>query len=328
MIKRGALVLFVVGMLSVAVSAQESTALNRGLELYRNGRWRDAIIALRQTSATANPLDAAEALYWIALSELASGDYEASLRDLDELARKKTSFSQSIEIPYQKGRVLYHLTRYEEAIQILKTYSDASGDDARKSASAYWIGECLYALGRFDEARAVFSLIVERFPESVKYEAAYYRVALIDQKGREMELLKLLKWSHEESLKTVEEYQKRERSYEQAIVAYQKRIADMLKDSRLADLENQAKQLNTRIAALEKDLNDANARADQALKKSEELAALLEGAKAESSRGGAAAVSAPPAQNEAQRFARLLAIKSDALELKDAITKRIAKDVK
>lgn len=326
--KRGALVLIAVGLLSVAVSAQESAALSRGMELYRAGRWRDAIIALRQTTATANSQDSAEALYWISLAELASGDYDAAFRDIEELIRKKTPFAQSAELPYQKGRVLYHLGRYDEAIQILKTYSDASADDGRKSASVYWIGECLYALGRFDEARSVFTLINEKYPESVKYEAAYYRVALIDQKGRETELLKLLKWSHEESLKTVEEYQKRERSYEQAIVAYQKRIADMLKDTRLADLENQAKQLNARISALEKDLSDANARAELSSKKNEELAALLEAAKAGTPKSDSIAVSAAPEKAEAQRLARLLTIKADALELKDTIMKRIAKDVK
>ena len=326
MIKRGALVLFAVGLLSVAASAQESAALSRGLELYRNGQWRDAIIAFRQTATAAAPQEAAEALYWIALSELATGDYEASLRDLDELNRKKATFSQSQEIPYQKGRILYHLTRYDEAIQILKAFSEASKDEAHKSAASYWIGECLYALGRFDEARSVFSLIVEHYQGSVKYEAAYYRVALIDQKNRETELLKLLKWSHEESLRTVEEYQKRERSYEQAIVAYQKRIADMLKDTRLADLENQAKQLNTRIASLEKDLNDAVARADQAGKKNEELTAMLEASKAGSTKVEPVAV--PASKLEAERLNRLLAVKADALEIKDAIMKRMAKDVK
>ncbi|MDR0877922.1 MAG: hypothetical protein LBN21_07700, partial [Treponema sp.] len=61
---------------------------------------------------------------------------------------------------------------------------------------------------------------------------------LVNQKKIEIELLALLKWSHEESLKTQEEYQKREKSYDQALIAYQKRIADMLKDTRLQDLES------------------------------------------------------------------------------------------
>jgi len=327
MIKRGAIVLFAACAFAAAVAAQTRSGLDDGLELYRSGRWRDAVIVLRQAAASASVQEAAEALYWIALSELAAGDYEAALRDMDELVRRRTPFSQSAEVPYQRGRLLYHIGRYDEAVQILKAYSDSVGDETRKSAAAYWIGECLYALGRFEEARAVFSLVVEKYPGSVKYEASYYRVALIDQKGRETELLKLLKWSHEESLKTVEEYQKRERSYEQAIVAYQKRIADMLKDTRLADLENQAKQLNARIAGLEKSLSDANAKAESFEKRAAELAVQLEAAKAGAARTEVV-VAAPAPVGDSERIARLLAIKSDALDLRDMIMKRITGAVK
>ncbi len=327
MIKRGAFAAIVLASVGAAAAALDSGALGIGLDLYRSGRWRDAIISLRQATSSESPQEAAEALYWIALAELATGDYEAALRDIDELGKKKTAFSQSAEVPYQRGRILYHLGRYDDAIQVLKAYSDTVADDARKSAALYWIGECLYALGRFDEARVAFSSLVEKYPDSVKYEASYYRVALIDQKGRETELLKLLKWSHEESLKTVEEYQKRERSYEQAIVAYQKRIADMLKDTRLADLENQARQLNTRIAVLEKELGDAKLRADQAGKRAEALSIQLEEARAAAKKGEALAVSAPPKTN-ADRIARLLAVKADALEIKDSLMKRISKDTK
>ncbi len=326
------MLLAAVGLLAAAASAQTGATLKDGLELYRGGRWRDAIISLRQTAASAGADVAAEAQYWIALAELASGDYEASLRDLEDLSAKKNAASFTAEIPYQKGRVLYHLGRYDEAIQMLKTYGDASVDAARKSASAYWIGECLYALGRFTEARAAFSLVVDRYPDSVKYEASYYRVSLIDQKGRETELLKLLKWSHEESLKTVEEYQKRERSYEQAIVAYQKRIADMLKDTRLADLEALAKKQNERIAALESRLSDASAKLEAAEKNSRDLAAQLEAAKLEAAQAAAAkpaaTVSAPAPTTDAGRVGRLLAIKADALDLRDSIMKRIAGDKK
>jgi type II secretory pathway component PulJ len=101
----------------------------------------------------------------------------------------------------------------------------------------------------------------------------------------------------------------------------------MLKDTRLADLENQARQLNGRIAALEKDLGDAVARADSSNKRAEALAVQLEEAKAAAKKSATVVVSAPPKTN-AERIARLLAIKSDALDIKDAIMKRVTKDSK
>jgi tetratricopeptide (TPR) repeat protein len=132
-------------------------------------------------------------------------------------------------------------------------------------AGLYWMGECLYSLGQLEAAQEFFLSIMNEFPYSVKYEAASYRVALISQKKIEAELLSILKWTHEESLKTVEEYQRRERSYDQAIIAYQKRIADMLKESRLADLETantdyqrRLVEAEARIVFLETRLRDSN----------------------------------------------------------------------
>jgi hypothetical protein len=55
-------------------------------------------------------------------------------------------------------------------------------------------------------------------------EAASYRLSLLEFKKREEELLRLLKWSHEEFLRTVEEYQRREKAYDQALTAYQQRV--------------------------------------------------------------------------------------------------------
>ena len=103
----------------------------------------------------------------------------------------------------------------------------------------YWVGECLFSVGRFEEARTLFSLVLDKYPQAIKREAAWYRISLVEQTGKEEELLKLLKMSHEESLKIIEDYQRREKTYEQAINAYQKRISDMIKDTRLGELEKQ-----------------------------------------------------------------------------------------
>ncbi len=89
----------------------------------------------------------------------------------------------------------------------------------------FWVGESLYALGKLDQALSVFRKVLRDYPASFKAEAAQYRVSLIELGRKEAELAKLLKWSHENSLKTIEEFQRRERAYEQAIETYQKRLA-------------------------------------------------------------------------------------------------------
>jgi TolA-binding protein len=281
-------------------ASQVSARLQGGIKLYGEGKWREAVIELRRAQAEAlSPEERAEALYWIGLAELSAGEYEAALRDMDELNRAAPSSPRRAELPYHKGRAYYYLGRYDEAVVLLKDYADrvGEGEDSRKSAALYWIGECLYALGQLDRARDIFILITEQYPQSAKFEASSYRIDLINQKKIEMELLALLKWSHEESLRTMEEYQRRERSYDQALIAYQKRIADMLKDTRLADLEN------------------ANANYRKQLAEAEERIRGLEAGLAERS-----AASPPAADTAIQGFD----LKNRALELRSELEKGAA----
>jgi TolA-binding protein len=244
--------------------------LQYGVSLYGKGLWPEAAAELRQSYSETNDLALkADALYWIAMAELAAGNYENSIRAMDELKRISPDNAKYADLPYHRGRACYYLGRYDEAITLFRAYTDSIGEDgsgeaARKPAAFYWMGECLYSMGQLDKAQDVFSLIVEQYPQSVKYEAASYRLALINQKKIEVELLSILKWTHEESLKTVEEYQRRERAYDQAIVAYQKKIAEMLRDSYLAELESsnadylrRLAEAEERVAALEQRLGEA-----------------------------------------------------------------------
>ncbi|MDR1058985.1 MAG: tetratricopeptide repeat protein [Treponema sp.] len=236
---------------------EAASRLQNGINLYGEGKWREAIIELRHAGALSAAADQrSEALYWIGLTELAAGEYEAALQDMEGLEKFNPHFASIGELAYHKGRALYYLGRFEEAILLLKSYNDALGEDgkngaSRRSAALYWIGECLYSMGFLQEASEVFLLVTEKYPQSAKFEAASYRIALIRQKKIEIELLGLLKWSHEESLRTMEEYQRREHSYDQALIAYQKRIADMLKDTRLSELETANAQYQKRLGEAE-----------------------------------------------------------------------------
>jgi TolA-binding protein len=235
--------------------------IQAGVDLYGQGKWEEAAKTLRPVAGRDSAVaQRCEALFWLSLSELAMGDYEGALRDMEDLEKSDPENRRIPELGYHKGRALFFSGSYNEAVILLKNYADSipgtpetlsPQDSSRKSAALYWVGECLYSMGLLDRAGEVFLLITESYPHSAKYEAASYRLALINQKKVETELLGLLKWSHEESLKTMEEYERRERSYDQALIAYQKRIADMLKDTRLADLEFSNARYREQLAAAE-----------------------------------------------------------------------------
>ncbi|MDR2021626.1 MAG: tetratricopeptide repeat protein [Treponema sp.] len=294
-----------------AAAAAQTGGLQYGIDLYGAGRWREAVIELRRAGA-ADPSVRSEALYWTALAELAAGEYEASLHDMETLEREDPRYSRTGELAYHKGRALFYLGRYDEAMVILRSYADGideyiTGGASRKAAALYWIGECLFALGQLDRALEIFTLITEQYAGSVKYEASAYRIALINQKKIEAELLAILRWSHEESLKTAEEYQRRERSYDQAIIAYQKRIAELLRDPRVAELER------------------ANADYQRQLSEAENRIASMVPAEEVPAEPPAAAPDPDPAipALPSDRIIRLLSLKAEALELANDLSRSL-----
>jgi tetratricopeptide (TPR) repeat protein len=236
-----------------------------GVSFYSEGKYSEAASILQLASSSP------EALYWLSLAELSSGNFDKSLTCLETLEKTGPSGRWSEEVFYHRGRCFYYLGRYDEAIVSLQTFSGSLSDsDLRKASSYYWQGESLLALGQLDKAADAFSTVVEKYPTSSKYEAANYRLSIINQKRIETELLAILKWSHEESLKSMEEYQEREKNYELAIASYQKRLGELAaisgEDAGLpvsgessAYYQQQIMAADQKIAELETSLAEANA---------------------------------------------------------------------
>ena len=111
------------------------------------------------------------------------------------------------------------------AIEALNSFIDSHPESPFVANALYWSGESLYSLGRLDAARRVFQSVVSEYPRSFRVEAARYRIALIDLDERETELLELLRWSHEEYLQALDEFERREQAYQEAISSYQQQLS-------------------------------------------------------------------------------------------------------
>lgn len=262
-----------------------------------------------------------DAAYWSALSYVGLKDYDNADRTMGLFLSSYPSSALYSDARYHQGRIAFLKQEYERALGAFQAFLEAYPKSDLYVSGLFWAGECMYQLGKLSQAEQVFQAIVKEYPEGVKTEAATYRLGLIDLKYREEELLKLLKWSHEESLRIIEEYQQREKTYEQALNAYQKQVATQKGSatptadaSKLSDLEAQAASLKAaadsaaaETAALKKSLSDAQAARDEA------LAALT-----------AAKVSPDAAQAAAmQKKKDLLSIKEEALELKEYYLQRL-----
>ena len=235
-----ALFLFCFLLLAAVVSTAQngnqsdySRRFNNGAQLYEHSRWGEAAMEFRRAQETAaNMNDWSQALYWVILSELANTDYGSALRDMDELQRNAPNSNFNRDMLYHRARVYYNQGFFDEALLLFRHYADSVTDANRetadrRAAAFFWMGECLYSMGQFDEAENFYSWVITRYPESPKIEAASYRIDLIRQKKVEAELLALLQWSHEESLRTSEDYQRKIRTYEYTLNTYQRRIAEL-----------------------------------------------------------------------------------------------------
>ena len=225
-----------------------SQRLQNGTWYYSQARWHEAAAEFRYAQEIAKTLnDWTQALYWVILTELALADYGSALRDMDELDKYSSNSAYSKEMVYHRARAYYNQGYFEDAMALFMRYSEGIHvDDAenadRRAAAFFWIGECLFSIGQFDDAEKFYAWIVARHPGSPKFEVSSYRIDLIKQKKIEAELLALLRWSHEESLRTSEDYQRKLKTYEHTLNSYQRRIAELTQNPSMAQERPQVQE--------------------------------------------------------------------------------------
>jgi tetratricopeptide (TPR) repeat protein len=228
--------------------------INRGIELYGDGQWGNAVIQLRRAQqGNIGPVARAEAQFWIAMATFAAGDYENAVHDFDEIARIDPANIRCAEVPYHKGRANYYLKRYDEAIRLFTAYidsiridgryvngvrtggwndgglySDPDGDYNRKASAIYWMGECFYSTGDITRAEELHNIVVKEYPKSHKFEPSTNRLALIKQKKVEGALLDILKTAPPATAGQGIAGTEPQKTTEEAILEYQRRIAPYL----------------------------------------------------------------------------------------------------
>jgi len=213
------------------ISAQDMSGdilLSHGLSDMRNGDIETAAENFRTiiTDGSMQPFYP-DALYWLIKADIVLMNYDEAARAADGFlsAFKKHKYTE--EITYQRSRLLFLEDNPDAAISSLGSFMQDYPDSVFVSSALYWSGESLMNLGRLEEADAVFSKLLNKYPASVKREAARYRRSEISLLYRERELLDLIKWSHEEYLRDSEDFYRREADYTKRIDAYKSRLAEV-----------------------------------------------------------------------------------------------------
>lgn len=322
-----ALLIAAVAVLPLLGQETPKAILDKGIELFGQDHFREALDAFGRVLSDPRSGEArAEAAYWSVLAYIAAGDRDTAFASIEAFLSAYPSSPRLPDLLYQRGRLFYAKGDFEAALKAFAAFAEAAPQSDLLPSALYWCGECLYSLGRLDEAERAFATVVDRYPASVKVEAASYRRSLIGLEYRERELLKLLTWSHEEALRSVEDFRRREKAYEQSITIYQKQLADTKRgaanddEKTIADLRSQVADLGSRLAAAQAELSSSKAEADSlraALAATEVTAARAE---SPSEASAQAVALSPDVRTEA------LTAKSRALDLLAFYLDKIAKE--
>ncbi len=283
-----------------------SEMLAQGKEQFGEGNYQDALLTFRDVVLNPSWEDAhGSAYYWIARSYMALDKAEKALENLNFFLENYPGHDQYPVGLYQKGRMLIEEGKQQEAIKLLYSFTDTYTEHPFRGNAFFWIGEALFSMGHFDESRRLFSTVVNDYPRSYKSEAARYRLSLIDLKKRERELLKLLRISHEEYLKALEQFRRREKEYEYAISSYQRKLAAAMSE----DEETLAAELNRESEEQRKELQKLR-RENKELK--QQVSRLQNGT------GEVPVEKAQPSDvGDEELLQRLLELKNEALNLKN-----------
>lgn len=224
-------------------------------KLYNSRRYDEAIILFREIILSSNNETLRnESYFWLAKAYMGINKLKQAEINLEYyLTNFKTTGLNYPEAYYQKGRLLFLQEEYEAAILQLDTFIKQYSTHALISNAYYWIGESLYALGRFEDSEFMFTIVINKYPLSIKKEASTYKLRLIEHKKSELALQNLLKWSQEQYLSALNQFKIKEKMLNEALEKYRTKddegaLIDNHEYKRLLD-END--KLKLKIAKLE-----------------------------------------------------------------------------
>ncbi|GAB4224460.1 MAG: tetratricopeptide repeat protein [Spirochaetales bacterium] len=318
--------IFLAGILKAADSnPRGDVLLKEGITAFRLGDYQVALYRFREILTDPKEKDFhGDAYFWIARTYLALSRLEEAAKHLEYFLSRYPDNPYAMEGMYEKGRLLYLQRQYAECIEQLERFLKTYPDSPYGANAYYWIGEASFSLGRLKEAEKIFHFVVTQFPSSFKVEAARYRLDIIQLKYREEELMKLLQWSHEEHLKALEEFQKREADYLETIKTYQRRVALLSSQ----DYQGEILKLSEQVRALENELAQARRNEETLRVEKETLEKALASLRVENtgSKGGIESGGVSDAA-AIKNLLELLQVKQEALSLKEKYLEKLKNEV-
>lgn len=249
------LMLAAVPLLYGDTQAAARRLFDEAIVLFQSGELEQAAMQLRRVteSAAAEQLHP-EAWYWLGRVRLVQQDGVAAARYFDHVIRSYPDHPRVSDAFYHRARARLSTGEYQAALVQFEGFVSRYPDSDYVANAYYWAGEALLALGHRERAARLFQTVIDEYPTSFRVEAAGYRLSLIELGERDEQLQRLLQWSHEEHLRTIEAFRRSRSAYEEALAAYRDGV-----DGTLSADERQVARLRAEIAELVTQLDAARA---------------------------------------------------------------------
>ncbi|MEL3906788.1 MAG: tetratricopeptide repeat protein [Treponema sp.] len=178
--KKSVIVCLTLGIFIQVLSAH--TDLLRGLDSYSRSDWKQAIIFFESALQTM-PAERTDVLYWLTMAHASAQNYQNALEYAELFLKDYASDQRAAEVEYQQGRILHLSGSYERSSEVLYRFIHTRPGHPKIPSAYYWIGENVYALGLYAQAREMFVTIVVEYPESGKVNEARQKIVMIDQQA-------------------------------------------------------------------------------------------------------------------------------------------------
>lgn len=94
--------------------------------------------------------------------------------------------------PYEQGVELYKQKDFKEAKKSFQTYIDKNPNGDKIDSAYFWLGDCEFAMGRYEEAILEYQKVISKFSKSPKAPAALLKQAMSFEKLGDKQSAKIL----------------------------------------------------------------------------------------------------------------------------------------
>ena len=185
--------------------------------MFRQGKNKEVINLLQEIINTSDKNDKKiqtyikETYYWLGKTYIRCNDFNAAKRNLEFYIANFKNFGENYEDAYYENAMMYYTEKkYQTAIDLFVKFLNEFPESTISAKVCYQIGEALYELSLYDDSLIYFKTVTDNYPTSNYYEAASFRVKLIESRKNELVLQNLLKWSQEQFLASRDSFIKKE----------------------------------------------------------------------------------------------------------------------